>query len=445
MSVTTIRNGFNIPLHGGIVNDVIVDGPAVKQVALKPQEAIGIKVKMLVQEGDAVKIGTPLFCDKRDPEVLFTSPGAGTVTAINRGARRLALSVVINLATDEYLDFGQLPFGNGEEVAASLQRTGLWALLRQRPFDQVAGSSAQPSSLFVTAIDTQPLAANPLQVLAGREEEFKAGLEVLCKLAPKTFLCTGKDDDWSSLLVEGVVQHKFHGPHPAGNPGVHINALDPVGSGKVVWNIGYQEVAEIGHLVRNQKLPTTRVVAAVGPAFDQPTLLRTRRGAATAELIKAHNIEGKVRVISGSALSGDTANPGSAIGFLGSRANQMCVLSDDPAKEFLGWANPLSSHHTFTHTSFGKLFRRKHNYNTDINGSPRAIVPLGYWEEVMPMDILPTQMIKALAAGDIEMAEKLGVLELVEEDLALCEYLDQSKTEITALLRNMLTRIQKEI
>jgi len=444
MSVTTIRKGFNIPLPGAVTDHVIVDGPAIKQVALKPQEAHGIKVKMLVQEGDVVKIGSPLFCDKRDPDVFFTSPGAGKVAAINRGDKRLALSVVINLADDQHADFGKLAFGDAGQVASSLQRTGLWTLLRQRPFDKVAESTAAPSSLFVTCTDTHPLAAPPLAILAGREEEFKAGLQVLRKLAPQTFMCTAPGDDWSAMEVDGVNQHKFSGPHPAGNPGVHINALDPVSSKKTVWNIGFQEVAEIGHLVKTGQLPVSRVFAAVGPAFDKPTLVRTRRGVSTSELLAAHNLTGKLRAVAGSALSGDGATPGSPTAFMGCRDNQMCVLNDDPQKELLGWANPIGSRHTFTNTALIKFFRSRHKFDTDLNGGHRAIVPLGNWEEVMPMDIMPTHLIKALAAGDLEMAEKLGVLEVAEEDLALCEYLDQSKTEVTALLRAMLTRIEKE-
>jgi Na+-transporting NADH:ubiquinone oxidoreductase subunit A len=178
--------------------------------------------------------------------------------------------------------------------------------------------------------------------------------------------------------------------------------------------------------------------------MNQPALARVRRGTCTIKLIQAHNITEKVRVLSGSALSGDLADPDSPTGFLGSRANQMCVLSDAPEKEFVGWANPIGSRHTFTHTALGKLFRKKHKYDTNMNGSHRAIVPIGSWEEVMPMDIMPTQLIKALASGDLEMSEKLGVLEVAEEDLALCEYLDQSKTEVTSLLRDMLTQIERE-
>ncbi len=444
MSLHTIRKGFNIPLHGGLESTEIRDAPSVQQVAALPQEAHGIKVKMLVQEGDAVKVGTPLFCDKRDPNVLFTSPGAGTVSAVNRGFRRMALSVVVDLDGDAHENWGTLTWDHPETIANNLQRSGLWTLLRQRPFDKVAESTAHPSSLFVTATDTHPLAPPPLAVLADREDKFKSGLEVLSRLAPKTFLCTGKGEDWANLITDGVEHHQFSGAHPAGNAGVHINALDPVGQNKLAWNIGYQEVTEIGHLVQTGQLPMTRVIAAVGPAMNQPALIRVRRGTSTTKLIQAHNITEKVRVLSGSALSGDLANPDSPTGFLGSRANQMCVLSDAPEKEFIGWANPIGTRHTFTHTALGKFFRKEHKYDTDLNGSHRAIVPLGSWEEVMPMDIMPTQLIKALAAGDLEMCEKLGVLEVTEEDLALCEYLDQSKTAITSLLRAMLTQIEKE-
>ncbi len=448
MSVVKIRKGFDVPIHGGLESVVPQEGPKILHVALKPQEAWGIKVKLLVHIGQKVKLGEPLFYDKQDEAVQFTAPGAGEVVAINRGKRRMVQSVVIRLDEDEE----QLPFDPVDPVKAEadairghLLRSGFWACLRQRPFEKIARSAEDPRSIFVTAMETQPLAPPPLAALEGREAHFRAGLVAVTKLTSgRVRLCTAAGEDWGAFQVDGVEHTSFAGQHPAGNAGVHINALDPVGPGRTAWHLGYQDLADIGEFLVTGQIPTARVVALVGPGVKQPALLRTRRGASTEDLTAGRLEAAEPRLISGSVLGGWTAKPGSPYGYLGRFDNMLCVIEDAPEREFLGWLSPVGKRHTFTNSALAKFVRRRFRFDTDVNGGDRAIVPIGSYDQVLPMDILATPLIKALAAGDLEGAEKLGVLELAEEDLALCEYVCPSKIPVTRLLRDMLDRIEKE-
>ncbi|PCJ53468.1 MAG: NADH:ubiquinone reductase (Na(+)-transporting) subunit A [Planctomycetota bacterium] len=447
MAVYKIKKGLDLPIHGALENHSLVDGPAVDRVALLPQESWGIKVQMLAQEGDKVQIGSPLYRDRRDPEVVFTSPGAGTLEAVNRGAKRVVLSVVVKLdGSEDAAAFDKLDpaTADREALVKLLCASGLWPNLRQRPFDKVAPSAETPRSIFVTAMDTHPLAPSPKEMLAGREEAFKTGLTALTKLSGgATFLCTKAGEDWNALSVDGVAQHGFSGPHPAGNAGVHINALDPVNMERKVWHIDYQGVAEIGEFLMSGVVPTERRVAVVGPAAEKCAIYKTRRGATTTAFTSVCAPKG-VRFVAGSLLSGATADPGSAKGYIGRYTHQLSLVDDAPEREFLGWVKPVGSRWSLTNTYFAKFVKKKFRIDTDINGGLRAIVPLGNYEKVMPMDILPTHLIKSIAANDLETAEKLGVLELAEEDLALCQYVCPSKIDITDMLRAMLTRIEKE-
>lgn len=447
MAVYKIKQGLDLPIHGALENHSLIDGPSVDRVALLPQESWGIKVQMLAQEGDQVQIGSPLYRDRRDPEVVFTSPGAGTVEAINRGAKRVVLSVVVKLdGSEDSVSFDKLDPAttSRETLVKTLCASGLWPNLRQRPFDKVAQADDTPRSIFVTAMDTHPLAPSPKEMLAGREDAFKTGLTALTKLSGSaTFLCTKAGEDWTALSVDGVTQHGFSGRHPAGNAGVHINALDPVSMERKVWHIDYQGVAEIGELLQSGVVPTERRVAVVGPAAEKCAVYKTRRGASTTSFHSVCAVKG-VRFVSGSLLGGATADPGTEKGYLGRYAHQLTLVDDAPEREFLGWVKPIGSRWSLTNTYFAKFVKKKFHIDTDVNGGERAIVPLGNYEKVMPMDILPTQLIKSIASNDLEGAEKLGVLELVEEDLALCQYVCPSKIDITDMLRAMLTRIEKE-
>mgnify|MGYP006107139963 FL=1 len=443
MATYTIKKGLNLPIAGSTSTTDCVQGAAAQQVALLPQEAWGIKVQMLVAVGDQVKVGSPLFCDRRDPDVIFTSPAAGTVAAVNRGARRAAQSVVIDVANfDEH---AEMPSSDGSRASlvATLAASGLWPNLRQRPFDKVALSSATPQAIFVTATDTNPLAVDPLHLVAGREADVQAGLKAMLTLSGgKVYFNTDGANDWSAFLVEGVEQHAFKGPHPAGNAGVHINALHPVNLARNVWHVDVQNLADMGAYLNSGKVPTARKVAVVGPAASKSEIVETQRGASMDVFSSYAN--SAVRFVSGSLLAGATANPGEEKGFLGRFAQQVSIVDDAPEREFINWMKPIGSRWSMSGTYLAKFVKKSFTTDTDLNGGERAIVPIGSYEKVMPFDIMPTQLIKALASNDVTMAEKLGVLEIVEEDIALCQYVCPSKVDITDMLRTMLTLIEKE-
>ena len=443
MATYTIKKGLNLPIAGSTSTTDCVQGAAAQQVALLPQEAWGIKVQMLVAVGDQVKVGSPLFCDRRDPDVIFTSPAAGAVAAVNRGARRAVQSVVVDVANfDEH---AEMPSSDGSRASlvATLAASGLWPNLRQRPFDKVALSGTTPQAIFVTATDTNPLAVDPLHLVAGREADVQAGLKAMLTLSGgKVYFNTDGANDWSAFLVEGVEQHGFKGPHPAGNAGVHINALHPVNLERNVWHVDVQNLADMGAYLNSGKVPTARKVAVVGPAASKSEIVETQRGASMNVFSSYAN--STVRFVSGSLLAGATANPGEEKGFLGRFAQQVSIVDDTPEREFINWMKPIGSRWSMSGTYLAKFVKKSFTTDTDLNGGERAIVPIGSYEKVMPFDIMPTQLIKALASNDVTMAEKLGVLEIVEEDIALCQYVCPSKVDITDMLRTMLTLIEKE-
>ena len=443
MATYTIKKGLNLPIAGSTSTTDCVQGAAAQQVALLPQEAWGIKVQMLVAVGDQVKVGSPLFCDRRDPDVIFTSPAAGTVAAVNRGARRAVQSVVVDVANfDEH---AEVPSSDGSRASlvATLAASGLWPNLRQRPFDKVALSGTTPQAIFVTATDTNPLAVDPLHLVAGREADVQAGLKAMLTLSGgKVYFNTDGANDWSAFLVEGVEQHGFKGPHPAGNAGVHINALHPVNLERNVWHVDVQNLADMGAYLNSGKVPTARKIAVVGPAASKSEIVETQRGASMNVFSSYAN--STVRFVSGSLLAGATANPGEEKGFLGRFAQQVSIVDDTPEREFINWMKPIGSRWSMSGTYLAKFVKKSFTTDTDLNGGERAIVPIGSYEKVMPFDIMPTQLIKALASNDVTMAEKLGVLEIVEEDIALCQYVCPSKVDITDMLRTMLTLIEKE-
>lgn len=457
MTLIRIRRGLDVPVPGALDGAGLQPLPEPARVALLPQQSWGIKVQLLAQEGDRVKVGSPLYCDRRDPAVIYASPAAGVVEKIERGAKRSVLAVVVRAegfeAQADGLRACDPARASREELAAALAASGLWPALRRRPFDCVARSEETPRSIFVTALDTEPLAVSPREAVRGREDHFRAGLKALVRLAERgVWLCSAADEDWSELRSEGgqpiagVQARQFRGPHPAGLAGTHIHLLDPVGAKRCAWHVAAQDVADIGEFLATGRVPTARRVAVVGPAAEKRAFVGTRRGAETALFAPfAAKNQGALRFIGGSPLCGRTAAPGSAEGYLGRWERQVTLLCDEPQRDLLGWSAPIGRRWSFTNVYAAKFLRpRTLRFDTDLNGSPRAIVPIGAWERVMPLDVLPTQLIKALAADDFEGAEKLGALELAEEDLALCEFVDQSKTPVGALLRAMLTRMEKE-
>lgn len=443
-----IKKGLNLPI-AGVPVQIIQDGPVIQQVALLGEDYVGMRPSMLIQEGDCVKKGQALFEDKKNPGVFFTAPASGTVVAINRGERRVLQSVVIRVEGDEQLLFarydadalGQL---SREQVQDNLLASGLWAALRTRPFSKAPAPGSVPSAIFVTAMDTQPLAADPAVIIAEQTAAFNQGLTLLTRLTDgKVHVCHANGVNLGGTQHGQINYNEFAGPHPAGLVGTHIHFLEPVSLKKTVWHIGYQDVIAMGRLFTSGELYTDRVVALAGPQVNEPRLLRTRLGASTVELTQGQLKPGTNRVISGSVLSGTQASGPHA--FLGRFHQQVSVLLEGGEKELFGWVMPGTDKFSITRTTVGHFLKHKlFAFSTDTNGGERAMVPIGNYERVMPLDILATLLLRDLLSGDSESAQDLGCLELDEEDLALCTYVCPGKYEYGPVLREVLTTIEQE-
>ena len=441
-----IKKGLDIPILGE-PQQAITEGPPVKSVALLGRDVHGLRPGMAVTVGDRVRLGQTLFVDKRNPDVRFTAPGAGTVTAINRGARRALQSVVIELNGDEAESFeafseDDIASLGRQQVQDVLLRSGLWAALRTRPMSQVPSPDSQPAALFVTAIDSNPLAADPDVVIRESVASFAIGLKLVAKLTDgRVYLCTRPDSGIVCPASDQFVPAEFSGPHPAGLVGTHIHLLEPVGPGKTVWHLGYQDVIAIGKLFTNGRLPVERIVAIGGPQARAPRLVRTRVGASTAELLAGETGPGPLRIVSGSVLSGHRAS--GPLAWLGRQHTQIAVLAEGGDREFLAWAKPGGNKYSSERAFVGRFFQRKgFAMSTTQNGSPRAMVSIGTFEKIMPLDILPTPLLKALLVEDTDHAKELGCLELDEEDLALCSFACNGKYEYGAFLRASLDLIE---
>ena len=449
-----IRRGLDLPVSGA-PEQVIHDGPDVNSVAVIGFDYVGMKPTMAVKEGDRVKKGQLLFSDKKTEGVRYTATASGVISAINRGERRVLQSVVIDVDGDDQETFSQYSVAelaslDRTAVVASLVDSGLWTSLRTRPYSKVpAPSSSAPSSIFVTAIDTNPLVADPALVIAEREDDFANGLKILTRLTDgPVHLCSASDTAVAGGEVDGVESHQFSGPHPAGLVGTHIHFIDPVSDRKTVWYVGYQDVLAIGALFTTGKLDTRRVIALSGPQAERPRLIRTRLGASLSELTAGELKPGENRVISGSVLSGRNASndiAGGAYSYLGRYHQQVTAILEGRQREFFRYMSLGSDRHSAMPIYLSALNKGKEvSFTTNTNGSERAMVPLGNYEKVMPLDVLPTQLLRALIVGDTETAQKLGCLELDEEDLALCTYVCVGKYEYGPILRNNLSRIEKE-
>ena len=442
-----IKRGLDLPITGA-PEQRIQAGRPVRSVAVIGFDYHGMKPTMAVQVGDRVRLGQVLFSDKRTPGVVFTAPGAGTISAIHRGEQRVLQSVVIDLEGDDAVEFARYTDAeidrlDEQPVRANLIDSGLWTALRTRPFSKVPAIDARPHSIFVTAMDTHPLAADPALVIAEHKEDFARGLRVLARIAP-VVVCHAEGSALPCSGLANVRAETFAGPHPAGLAGTHIHFLDPVDADKLVCSLNYQDVIAIGKLFATGRLWVERVVSIAGPMVDKPRLIRARLGANLDELTAGELKAGKsVRVISGSVFGGRSAR--GACAFLGRYHLQVSCLEEGTEREMLHYLRAGVNKHSVMNLFVSKLASgRLFDFTTSTNGSPRAMVPIGNYEEVMPLDILPTQLLRALIVGDTEMAQKLGCLELDEEDLALCTYVCAGKYEYGPILRDNLTRIEKE-
>ncbi len=442
-----VRRGLDLPIAGA-PEQVIQDGPKISQVAVVGSDYPGMKPTMVVREGDRVTRGQALFTDKKNEGVVFTAPAAGIVVAINRGERRVFQSLVIDTDGDKAEKFksykaDKLATLDRAAVVNNLVSSGQWVALRTRPYSKVPAIDSTPASIFVTAMDTNPLSADPAVIIAQRSEDFINGLTVLTRLTDGPVnLCVAPDSGVVGHDIDGVREISFSGPHPAGLPGTHIHHVDPVSADKTVWSIGYQDVIATGALFTSGKLDNSRVVSLAGPQVLKPRLVSTCVGANLNQLVIGELANDENRVISGSVLAGRKA--AGEFAYLGRYHNQVSVIREGREREFLHYLRAGVNKHSALPLFISSLTKKLFNMTSSTNGSERAMVPVGGYEDVTALDILPVQLLRSLIVGDTEMAQKLGCLELDEEDVGLYTYVCVGKYEYGGILRDNLTRIEKE-
>ncbi len=445
--VIKIKKGLNIPLAGK-AEKVFgkVDLPGL--FAVKPTDFYGLTPKLVAKPGDSVQIGSVLFYDKTRPEIKFVSPVSGTVKDVVRGARRVIQEVVVeNDGKDNCIDFGvaDLDSQTRESVIEKMLESGTWPFLRQRPYNVLANPEITPKAIFISGFDSSPLAIDVEFAINGQEQDFKAGIEILKKLSSEIHL--GIESNSASKSYEdlkGVKVHLFSGVHPAGNVGVHIHHISPINKDEVVWTISPQDVIMVGKLFTTGKNDFSRVVAVAGSEVLKPVYYRSRVGASVQNYLKNNVTDEKtLRVISGDVLSGEQI---STDGFLGAFDSLVTVIPEGDEYEFLGWALPGFNKFSHSRTFFSWLRRKKeYKLNANMHGGERAIVMSGEYDKVLPMDVLFEFLLKATMADDVEKMEQLGIYEIVEEDIALCEYVDTSKLQIQSIIRKGMELMIKEM
>lgn len=451
MALHVIKKGLDLPVTGA-PEQVIESGSTLRRVGIIADDYNGLKPSFTVQTGDVVRRGQTLFEDKKTPGVRFTAPCAGTVVAIHRGERRAFQSLVIEAASgggdqvafDGYTGANPSTYDR-EATQALLVESGLWTAFRTRPFSRIPAIGSIPYAIFVTAMDTNPLAADVDTVVGNRIVDMETGLRLLGKLTDgRVHFCKSPDSILHPTSDSGVAVQEFKGPHPAGTAGLHIHLIAPVGHHRTVWHIGIQDVLAIGRLFRTGELDTERVIALAGPVVKRPRLLKVRLGASLDDLTAGELEDGENRVISGSILSGRKAG-GEIFGYLGRYHVQVSALKEDRERVFFGWLDPGANKYSVVTAFLSALMPdKKFALTTTTNGGARAMVPIGTYERVMPFDILPTFLLRSLIVDDIEQAEELGCLELDEEDLALCTFVCPSKYDYGPILRRNLNTIEKE-
>lgn len=442
-----IKKGLDLCIKGSAQLQT-ADATSIQDYAVKPTDFIGVTPKLLVKEGDAVKAGSPLFYDKNNDAIRFCSPVSGTVKAVVRGEKRVLLAVVVasdGNHTSETFDVAKL---GREEIINTMLASGVWTLLRQRPYGIVADPKAKAKAIFVSAFDSNPLAPDYDYMLAGREADFQKGLDVLAKIA-KVHLSYNPQMNKSSMFTaaKNVELHQFEGKHPAGLVGTQIAMIDPINKGEAVWTVNAQDVAIIGHLFATGEYRPEKLVALAGPVVDDPKYYKIFAGANLLSITSAVTTN-NVRFISGSVLSGSKIEKD---GFIGYYDSYVSVIEEGNKYDFMGWLLPGIKKYSFSHTFLSgffshcgcnKKFLESREMNTGLHGSVRPLVVTGEFEKVMPLDIYPMQLIKAAIIGDIDLMESLGIYEVEPEDFALCEFVDTSKTEIQTVIRQGLELIR---
>ena len=445
--VIKLRKGLDIKLKGSAEKELVAV-KASQAYALVPDDFTGITPKVVVTEGQSVKAGEALFVDKKHPELKFVSPVSGTVAAVNRGARRKVMSIVVTPgAKQEAIEFGAKSVHSlsGEQVKQMLLESGMFAFLRQRPYDVVANPDSTPKAIFVSAFDSKPLAPDFEYVIKGNEADFQAGLSALAKMAP-TFLGVSNKQSCPNIVdAKNVETTVFKGKHPAGNVGVQINHVKPINKGDIVWTIGAEETIFIGRLFNKGMVDFTRTIAVAGSQVTNPAYSKVILGAQIGDIVEGRIKGGCVnRIINGNVLTGPATTEE---GYLGAFANMVTVIPDGSDKhEILGWAMPRFKEFSVSRAYFSFLFPNK-EYVLDarLKGEERHMINSNEYDKVFPMDIYPEYLIKAIIAGDIEKMEAAGIYEVAPEDFALCEFVDSSKLELQRIVREGLMKLRSEM
>ncbi|MCK9447508.1 MAG: Na(+)-translocating NADH-quinone reductase subunit A [Bacteroidales bacterium] len=446
-NVIKIKKGLNINLIGEAEKNL--KELSTDQYAIKPIDFIGVFPKMLVKEGEAVQAGTPIFVDKYRENIIFCSPVSGVIKEIKRGPKRMLLEVKITAdGKDEAIDFGaENPKKlTREAVIDKLLKSGIWPFIRQRPYSVIANPDDTPKAIFISAFDTAPLAPDIDFVVNGNNKDFQTGIDALSMLTKGNIhlnLDAGVAHSSVFTNAKGVVINQFSGPHPTGNVGVQISRIDPINKGDIVWYLYPQDVLTIGRLFRKGIVDASRIIALTGSEVLQPAYYKTKIGVNIEALIYNNTTDVNKRLISGNVLTGDKLELDGYVGFY---HTQVTVIPEGDYYEFLGWGLPGFKKFSVSRTFPAFMFKnRKYRLDTNYHGGLRAYVMTGEFEKVFPFDIYPLQLIKAILIEDIDLMENLGIYEVDEEDFALCEVVDTSKTEIQSIVRKGLDLMRKEM
>ena len=431
--------GLNLPISG-TPDPIISDAPNVTSVSLLANDFVGMKPTMMVKVGDIVKRGTKLFEDKKNPGIFFTSPAGGTVKDINRGDKRKFLSVEVEVSENEDAEYFEYE-NTSEGLTELLINTGLWNAFRTRPFNRTPKVGSLPDAVFVNACDTNPLSVDPYFIIDQDRDDFKNGLEALTRLFSCPIHCTYQNNNFE-INVDKINYCQVSGPHPAGLSSTHISQLYPVSINKIAWTINYQDIISLGYLLKNKSLRTHKIVALGGPSVFKPSLISARISA-NIDQLTAGKIDNNSRVVSGSLIYGHASE--GIMNYLGFYDSIISAIPDEANDIFLNWLMPGSNLHSKLNVFSSSLLKpNKFTFNVSLNGGDRAIVPVGSYDEILPMDILVPQLLKALVVGDIEQAVELGMLELAPEDLALASYICPSKYDYCSILANNLNNLYLE-
>lgn len=447
--VINLKRGLDIRLVGEAARKT-TGLPRAAEYAVSPLDYDGVTPKLLVKAGDEVRAGSPLFFDKSRPELMFCSPVAGTVREVVRGEKRRILSVIVaSAAEDSWEDFGRVsPDASREQLVALMLRSGLWPLVAQRPYGIIASPADTPKAVFISGFDSAPLAADMDYVLADRRDDLQTGIRVMAKLTSgRVHIGLREGQDGVTSKLEGCEKHRFRGPHPAGNVGVQISHVDPVSKGDVIWTVDVQNLAVIGRFFRTGRVDMTKTIALAGAEIENPHYVTVKAGAPMEQITAAGRIrpqaEGDgVRIIDGNVLTGIRREPS---GYFGPYNNMVTVIPEGDKYEFLGWAMPRFDKFSVSRSYFSWLTPgRRYDLDTNLHGGERPLVLSGLYSKYLPMDIFPLYLLKATIAGDIDKMEQLGIYEVIPEDVALCEFVDPSKTEWQEIIRNGIELMIKE-